>query len=251
MTRLLPLVIVVACATEPRPATRADGADQRAYTRAAQGDADACEEISDPRLSGECLAFSARARAPADLADAQAACARIADPLWRDECRFLVCDAAEVSAADARHCCAGGGRYETRCIGHAVSREVYGVLERFPPGDEDSAWAAARQASVAALGPAGADRAADLFVRFIVDRTTESWLHTADCGTAPEALCADAYAELVKRVADSQERDPVAFVRSACARTVGVDRATDLGLPGWDPPLDAAVQAAFSRMCDR
>jgi len=225
--------------------------DPEAYLAAAAGEPEACHRIVDPVLAGECGAFAAQSMASSNLSGALRICDGLTDPFWRDECSFLACDTVAVEGDEARRCCARAGRYETRCIGHAVSRSVYAELARFERGDEVRSWEAAQRASVQALGPAGAERAADLFVRFLVDRSDGAWLHADDCGGAPERLCADAYAEMVARVAGGQSADPEAFVRAACARTVSVERATGLGLPGWDPEVDAAVQQAFVKMCAR
>jgi hypothetical protein len=88
-------------------------------------------------------------------------------------------------------------------------------------------------------------------VKWLLDRVEGDMLRAADCGTAPEPLCADVYAELVARVARREQREPAAFARSACARVVSVSRAETLGLPGWEPATDPSVQAAFKRMCKR
>ena len=240
-------MLLLGCA---RPAPEPP-ADRSAYLQAVRSGATACDDIGDASLAGECHTFAAQQRAATDLPGALALCTSVAHPVWRDECVFLACDTAEVDVAAARACCADAGRFVTRCTGHAVSREVYAVLEAAPRGTEDAAWQAAQQASIAALGPGGAERAADLFVRFLVDRSSGDHLAAEDCGTAPTHACTDAYAELVARVARERGEPPPAFVRRACARVVSVERATSLGLPGWDPALDPAVQAAFARMCAR
>jgi len=241
------LLLAAACSQEPSTTAT----DRSAYQDALAGDVSACSRIRAPVLAAECTTFLAAAQAASDHTVALATCATVQLPMWRDECGFLVCDTAEVTVAQARTCCVDAGRYQNRCTGHAVSRSVYRTLATFSPGEEAAAWQAARSVSIDALGPPGADRAADLFVRFLVDRSNGATLTAADCGTAPEALCADAYAELVVDVAKEHNHDPARFVRSACARTVTVERATGLGLPGWEPAVDPAVQQAFQKMCAR
>lgn len=208
-------------------------------------------EIEQPRLAGECMAFAAAEVADVDLAVAREHCSTIADPTWADECGFMVCDRAAVSVADARRCCTDAGRYSDRCIGHAVSRAVYAVLGSYAPGEEAGAWEAARGVCVDALGQGGEDRAADLYVKWLVDRVDGSTLGVGHCGTAPVRFCADVYAELVARTARTQGADPATFARRACARVVSRARAEGLGLPGWEPEVDEAVQRAFVKMCRR
>lgn len=247
MRRVFPAAWLVACGiptAEPDP-------DRLAYVAALEQGPAACTEIQQPRLAGECMAFAAAEVADVNLAAARAHCSAITDPTWADECGFMVCDRAAVSVEDARKCCAGAGRYSDRCIGHAVSRAVYAVLDEHPPGDEGAAWEAARGVNRDALGQGGDDRAADLYVKWLLDRVDGPTLGVGHCGTAPVHLCADVYAELVARTARTQGADPASFARRACARVVSRSRAEALGLPGWEPALDAAVQQAFQKMCRR
>ena len=218
---------------------------------AIEQDAGACASIRDLALNGECMAFAAADRAEADWEGAQADCAAIGHSLWADECGFMVCDRAAVTVVEARSCCASAGRYSERCIGHAVSRAAYAVLETIPLGAEQRAWEATRDVCVDALGEGGADRAADLYVKWLLDRVEGATLRLDDCGTAPTHLCADVYAELVARRARAAGTEPAAFARRACARVVTRQRAEGLGLPGWEAPVDEAVQQAFKRMCRR
>ena len=207
--------------------------------------------MADPTLAAECSAFAAQHLAATDLAAAQDRCATIPPGLWHDECGFLVCDAANVSVVAARRCCADAGRYSTRCLGHAVTREVTAAVAAFPRGAEDQAWQAAKNASIRALGPAGEDRAEAVMVRILADRATGFTLTKAVCGTSPQQICSATYAELVTRAAAAQDKDQQALVRPACAKKVSLQRATSLGLPPWDESLNEAAQTAFSRMCRR
>ncbi len=225
--------------------------DRAAYLAAIGSGPAACARIADPHLAGECLAFAAMQQAASDVDAARAQCAAIVDPLWADECGFMVCDRMGLSVDQARSCCVAAGRYSDRCIGHALSRDVYRALDDFRYGEEADAWLAARAVGVNALGPGGEERVADLFVKWLLDRVEGDTLRATDCGTAPPKVCAEVYAELVARVAGRQQVDAVAFVRAACARVVSRSRAESMGLPGWEPPVDLAVQMAFKRMCDR
>ena len=226
-------------------------ADRAGYLAAIEEGPEACAAIAAPALAGECMAFAASSRAQTDPQGAQAICAAISDPVWADECGFLVCDAVGVSVTEARTCCAAAGRYSERCIGHAVSRAAYAVLEDVGPGGEQRAWDATLDVCVQALGTGGSDRAADLYVKWLLDRVEGPALRAEHCGTAPRDLCADVYAELVARRAREEGVEPERFARRACAKVVTRARAVSLGLPGWEPQVDGAVQAAFKRMCRR
>lgn len=226
-------------------------ADRAAYVQAADGETDACLRIVDDSLRAECLAFVAESLAAADLQAGLRQCAAIPAGLWRDECSFLVCDAAAVSVADAKRCCADAGRYRNRCLGHAVTREVTVAVSRFAPGEEEAAWRAARDVSVRALGPSGEERAEAVMVRLLADREEGGGLTSRVCGTVPERICTAVYGELVVRAAAAQNKDQQQLVRPACAKRVSLERATSLGLPAWDDSLDTAVQTSFARMCRR
>ncbi len=162
-----------------------------------------------------------------------------------------MCDAAKVSVVDARRCCVAAGRYRTRCIGHAVTREVTEAVAKFQLGEEDQAWTAAKNVSIRALGAAGEDRAEAVMVRILADRATNFALTEAVCGSIPTSICSTTYAELATRAAAAQSKDQLELVRPACAKQVSLQRATSQGLPPWDASLNDAVQAAFSRMCRR
>jgi hypothetical protein len=241
---LVCLLVGCATASEPEPG-------RAAYLAAVGKGADACMAISSDSLQGECLAFAAADLAPTDQAAAEQVCARVQHHLWRSECTFLVCDLAAVTVDQARTCCATAGEFSHRCIGHAVTRAVYAAFEPFGPGRELQAWEAGRAVAQDALGHGGFDRAKRTFVLWLLDRVDGPVLKAEHCGTAPQNLCAEVYAELVVKRAQSKGRDPASFARSACARIVTVERATQLGLPGWEPELDSAVQQAFEGMCRR
>ena len=196
--------------------------DVSAYQAAVLGEPGACSQIGSPSLQAECLTFAAGNTAKVDLPGARAICSGISDSTWQAECGFWVCDS-----------------------------EVVGVLEQYGRGREAEAWEAARNVSVRALGPAGEDRAADLFIRYLADRAEGPHLRSSDCGTAPESLCAGAYTQLLTQVAATVDRAASQLVRPACAREVSVERATAMGLPGWDPEVHASVQLALRRLCAR
>lgn len=242
------MLLVVACGDEP-PSQRAD---RSAYFRAlAAEDPEACLPIEAADLRHECVALTSSALAETDLVTAQLWCARVPPGVWRDECAFLSCDTAAVPLASARSCCSSAGRYATRCLGHAVSRAITAELSTHAPGDEASAWEAARSIAVGALGPSGEARALEFVAQAWSSRMGEDGLTDAVCGTAPAVVCAAVYEAAIGALASEAGVTPKERVRPACARVVRPSRAGSAGLPLWQPSQDAVVQGVFKRLCAR
>ncbi len=233
------LTLAAACAGPQAPPSDAE----RYRDAVGRADPAACATIVAAEVAGECVAFAAREQAAAGALEAAwATCQAMAPGPWRDECHFLVVDAAEDDGDDARRWCAEAGAFRTRCLGHALNREADALLAGFPRGEEAAALAALGELTRARVRGGEADgKAWRLLVDHLAQRDPERPFHAGVCGTAPRALCRDVYIERARKAARPW--------RAACGRVVSTDRAAAAGQPVWEPDMEAVAQEAWSALC--
>ncbi len=119
LQRLMPfLLILVSACDRPHPGEALVASVQQAHRDPAAAAA-ACRGLP-PKAAGECLALLAGQVAPDDRQTAITLCEGTDDPLWQDECWFLVAEA--IAAADgpgaAVETCGRAGRFARNCLGH-------------------------------------------------------------------------------------------------------------------------------------
>lgn len=240
------LAVALACAPAPAPAP-ATAAERVAAL--VSGDPDACLGLASPQEAGACLALGADQRARAGQgAAAWQTCQAMDAGLWRDECHFLVTDAAGVVGEEAKAWCQHAGRFRLQCVGHALSREAHPLLVAAPRGGEAAVSDALTALTARYVGEAqAARRAHQLLVEHLAERDPGRPFHAGVCGTAPRAACVGAYIERVRRSAEG----PGEPWRAACGRAVSAQRAAQAGQPPWDPDVDEVVAVAWARLCDR
>ena len=139
---------VLACSASPDEATLYARASALAPDQPLEA-AELCEQL-DERLAAECLALTAAEVASRDPEQGVALCDRVQVPVWRDECRFLLVDAAleHRPAAEAASGCRRAGRFAASCLMHAwqaharVCRDEASDLEQAAAAFEPSlGWA--------------------------------------------------------------------------------------------------------------
>ena len=240
---LLALGLGCAGATPPAPT----GAERAAALVA--GDAAACGRLPTADEVGACVALNAdRAARAGDAAGAWSTCQALPAGLWRDECHFLVTDAAGVVGEEAKVWCQQAGRFRLPCVGHALSRDAQPLLASSPRGEEARVSEALSALTAAYLGPSQApEKAHQILVDHLALRDPGRPFHAGVCGTASAVACRDAYIERVRRAASG----PGEPWRAACGRTVSPERAEQAGQPAWDDDMDAVVAAAWVRLCAR
>ncbi len=221
-------------------------------------DPTACLGISEPRLYGECVTMALVAGLPvdrpaADPAATVARCEAIPEGPWRDECAFLLADELGLRGDAAVAACEAAGRLRAQCLGHAIQREVTAALRDLPVGGEREALSRVEDITSSYLGrgPDARSRARQLLEQAVSQRAPGAPFSSALCGALEPTSCLAAFRQRTTVAALAQRpRDPEPW-RIACARTVSVERATSLGLPGWT--ADFAPQAAevWASLCHR
>lgn len=112
-----------ACTVDPPPRPLPDAHAYLDATRLVATDpfaaADRCADVGGS-AGDECVAWAAGAAARTDADRALGLCERITEPLWRDECGFLVAEStyATAGAKDAAARCAQAGRFADNCLMH-------------------------------------------------------------------------------------------------------------------------------------
>ena len=245
--RSLALLSMGALACTALPAEeRLTGLERASALR--QGTLEACARLPDDSERESCLALGAHSRAvEGDLEGAWRSCQGMQRGPWRDECHFLVTDAAAVVGEEARAWCQHAGAWRLQCVGHALSRDAQSVLMTMARGREEEALEALVGLTTRYVGPQqAAPRAHRLLVDHLALRDSERAFHRGVCGTAPREACRDAYIERVRRGA--VEGEPW---RSACGRRVPAERATRAGQPLWEPDVEDIVAEAWAVLCSR
>lgn len=242
------LLAWLACA-EPQPLPPSDA---ELYLGAlAEGDPAACAPIAGSSLRGECAAMLTRDIARAgDIDRAFQSCAAIEAGPWRDECFFLLADAAADAPQQARNLCGQAGRFRNQCIGHAISRAISAVINDMAPGTERETIETLHRAMEPYIpGAAGRQqRIEDVMARAIAGRLQRDHFDAGACGTAPDAICRRAYAERMRGAARHRgERDGA--WRAACPPPVTTERAAALRLPTWAPALDTVIAEGWVELC--
>jgi hypothetical protein len=260
--------VLAACGAAP------ERSDRQNYVDALrQQDPAACAAVRSPARAAECVALSAHALASAgDTERAWRACGDLPQSPWRDECHFLVTDAASVIGEEARRWCQSAGAFRNQCLGHALNREADQVFDRFARGEEAAALAALTAlTSRVVRGGEAEGKAGRLLVDRLVLRDADLPFHAEVCGDAPAALCAEVYVDRVRATqpvpapqgTDGPPYNETASAmagataggtepwRAACARTVSPERAASAGMPTWTPEMDPIVQTAWRQICQR
>lgn len=223
-------------------------ADRAAY-REGMRDPAPCGRIHDPALRSECQAFGAAAIAPDDPEGAEVTCALILDPLWSQECWFLVADARELVGAEAREICGRAGRHQRQCAGHATAREGQRIVESFEEAEVVAAHAAVFEAMSAWMPPLQAEARADqLVAQRLARRDHDVPFHRALCGDAPDRLCARAYEARLDFALQTLEDGALA---RACAAGADLAAAEAAGLPPWAPGAEELVAGVYAARCSR
>lgn len=255
--RLGLVLLVASCGSEAGP-SRAE--DLRTYAAlAGSEEPDACGVIVDAGLRGECTSMAAAALAPREPAAAEAACEAMEAGFWKDECWFLVADAAGSRGADVARRCGQAGRLRNQCLAHAFDRELAESRAELA-GEGAAALEAALAERFAAFVPAPrAARAARVMVAGqLAEQAPGAPFALAHCGDAGPDTCRDAF---VLRVETAVTRgvclgrpDP-GCAPSALAPVCGAESPTpalaaEAGLPTWSEDLEPLAQAAWQRLCD-
>ena len=236
--------VLVACSSGP---------DDRASYLAAltQVPAEAlesCAAIQDASLAAECLTGVAARQAVKNVAAGRETCARVADAMWRDECYFLVTDAAEQVGRPALETCALAGRFAERCTQHAAHRDLESRTRHLAVGQEDLLWAETRDV-VASYHPDKPAQTLDMMVmaamaQELAPRWADKPFDVADCGLASDLVCAMAYDAILFEAREE------GLLTVACAGEHTPEAIVAAGVTAWvgDEALPLRV---FEEACDR
>ena len=240
------LVFLLACA----PTTDAEG-----YLAAvAEPDNPAlCDAITDSWLAGECRAMAASTRAGQDdLEGGLAICRKMpeSDP-WRDECFFLVSDRITAAGEQAKTICDQAGRYQDRCLGHALGREGRAMLQDVAPGEELDAYRALREKSAIYFDDeqTAARKLWHMMVEFVASRDIDQPFSAATCGQLQENICRSGFLTRLRfAVRDAHGTEQT--LHDICRqRPVQVEVAVAAGMPAWTADADGIAQSAWKRLC--
>lgn len=201
-----------------------------------------CEQIGDPELAGECLAYAARDVAAEDAAAAGRACTAIESAAWQDECWFLVSDTARLTGAEAWLTCDRAGQFEDRCRSHAISRMARRIAQEHPVGEETELVDDLTQLYQRSDQYQGeqARRAAEwTAARTLVRRRKAGTLRDAHLGEASTRLRLLTLRQVLRSQAPGSLRQQC---RRPAAEVFGEP-------PPWGPTLDDEVAPAWSSLC--
>ena len=111
------LILLIGC-DSPHPGEVLVLSAQQAHS-SPKAAAQACRQLP-PKAAGECEALLAGQVALEDLSTATELCEAIEDPLWQDECWFLIAEATAASKgpAAAVAACGKAGRFDRNCLAH-------------------------------------------------------------------------------------------------------------------------------------
>lgn len=236
--RRLALLLLAACAT-PDPA-----ADRAAYLKALEsGSVQACLEIGESKLAGECVSATAQAL-PFD--DASAACASVSSA-WGDECFFQLAESLPASDPRRRPTCERAGQWAADCMAHLQARDVRRIWRRHDdPGQ-------AHEELIALHGiwfPERSERERAESTQAIVARLLDQGhppgpFDAARCGTAPRETCALSYAQSQMRLPRERTYDAM------CGQPITATGAREAKVRPWTLGSEATVQAAWDLLCLR
>lgn len=242
----MPLLWLMMACSQPS----ADQADREVYLATVRDPAQTsrCAEIQSPSLRAECRSLAALALAESgDLDGAQALCVDAPPGPWRDECYFLTCDGARLSATAANRCCADAGQFRLRCRGHALGREAKATFDAFPLGSEAEGLAAVAEVVAREQGAQQwTGKAEQIVASMLAARAPEGPLTPQVCGNIGASMCSDVYEELLRQATSGASG--LGF-RAACASTVSRERVEMLDLPSWSPELNAVADVTWQRVC--
>ena len=231
-----------------------DGAaDRTAYRRALSASLaeaiEACSSIDNAGLRGECMGGAATAAAQSgDRSLAEAACARVDEGLWRDECGFSVVDALELRGAEAWSACALAGQYTDHCVGHVLTAEV-ARMDDLPlnVGQEDALFTEVRDRVRSAGAPLNRRHVETVVftstARHIANRSAEGTFTLESCGVAPAPLCVRAYSETMRLGMDRLDRDRI------CAGPLSSELVASAGGTPWSPSAEGIAGQAWEALC--
>ena len=205
---------------------------------------EACRDIRDDDIQGECLLFAAT-----EAKHGSSACQLARSKHWKEACFFEVIDRAGVPKHQAKDSCARTGRFQNRCVYHIVQRMESELMQRFPIGEE-LALSDYIRTEVEALGGVDLERdplSKSLVSRIIARRFSKEWrtdgsmLFSAKaCGSAPKEVCTMAY-RFVLRLSKKQLKP--------CRPPPQKTWLENKGLPYWSDTFQSQALKVWSELC--
>lgn len=241
---MTPLLLLLACAPP---------SDRELYLQALDvGGVEAgglCAQIQDRSLQGECLSHAAATLVKGGHAEEGfRRCREILDPVWQEECWFLVADEAELLGEEARGACRHAGRFRAHCLGHAIGREVRDVETRFGKVGQEAALMQGITEVVARYKPgAPPDQRLTtvhtLMSRIIAAREAELPFDPVRCGEAPPELCDRAY----RTSLDGTPRE--IDLEAPCHAELSREAVAEAGLRTWVEDQDGLGERVWTQLC--
>jgi len=209
-----------------------------------------CQQIHSAALQSECRTHNAaRAAALGKEALASQLCEALPDPVWLEECWFLITDELALSGSKAIASCKKSGRFRHNCIGHAIGRDVrstegqyhqvgaelalyraiLSIVERYKPG---------------APSPQREVTARTLTARIIASRWNDGPFDADLCGKSGDELCIQAYAITLDAT------PPEIAIEGLCDTPPTRADVERIGARGWTDPSQPLAQRAWSKLCD-
>lgn len=250
LTAALSVALLAACARSA-PDETARYVD--ALALGADGLAD-CQVLRDPTLRADCVSWASRALAQRGEVDtALQACATLeAGSALRGECVFLIADAVAARGEQAREICALAAPYDTRCLEHAVRRQLATVVGSMVRGEEAATEAAAEAEAAEWLGATRGRRFARHAVAKALAARPDELFSRSTCGTVSAVVCSRAFELRIDRVVGEESRNgvhPKETLDPVCPPPVSSEAAGSVGLPTWSPDVAQEVADAWRRAC--
>lgn len=254
------MLLLFACSQTAVPA------DPLAYVEAARlasTDAAAAAErcrASGPRYADECLA---QAAFEAPGSSGEALCEAIVDAFWRDECWFLVAEAAVTRGETERAVerCSAAGRYQDNCVTHLWRLHAATLLRLHPPAEAAGRYAEAIRWAPDDMQAGTEDRFWNKFYEGALSEDDTPALDLAWCDDFPAELVSACRRQLpgaLKRALTRVERERAqggqALPVGACDAQASLQARVEAGyglryVPS--PRLDRVAERHLSRRCER
>lgn len=233
------LALLAACSSGPDQ-------DRDAYL-AGMGDPRACADISSPDLRAECVSFSAVALTWEHSVDKGQSACRSLDGRWREECFFLVAEAAELRGPAAREACTQAGAWASHCLDHLKMVTVERLIREHGVGQEivlmQEIGQAARDWSPEAPEEEVTQTTFQVVAHTLARRAGNGVFERRTCGAAPDPVCVEAYGVSLARMPGGTILD------SFCSGPIQAERARDEGLRPWDEAAQPIAEAYWSEQC--
>ena len=250
------LALLLACPQDPPDNPQLN--DRLAYAQAiGEDDPRAalalCDQIEDVSMHGECSMFAARAIAQQG-GDGEAVCEALPTLAWREVCFFEIVDASGTRGENALKACQRTGAFKERCLAHALQREERNLMLRFGAGQEAELMAYIREQTgsygLADITEEAIDVkiAARIMAQRVMSRSqgrplSDIVFTRADCGTATDDACVEAYRILVTKAGRAVPRD--------CSPPMEVARIRALRLPTWSEDFQPLAERTWAHLCKR